>query len=83
MKILWLDTETTGLLCEYNDIVQLSGIVDIDGSVTDEFNIFMRPVNMENIEAQALAVQGRTEQEAFCYLDGWEIAQDCLKEIEE
>lgn len=69
MKILWLDTETTGLLCEHNDIVQLSGIVDIDGSVTDEFNIFMRPVNIENIETQALAVQGRTEQEIMAYPD--------------
>lgn len=50
MKILWLDTETTGLNKEKCDIIQLSGIVVIDGEERERFDFHCQPINYENIE---------------------------------
>ncbi len=38
-KILWFDTETTGLDPQKNSIIQIAGIVEINGEVKDEFNL--------------------------------------------
>lgn len=54
MKLLWLDTETTGLNKDKCDIIQLSGIVIIDGEEKERFNFYCQPVNWENIEPVAL-----------------------------
>lgn len=50
MKLLWLDTETTGLNKEKCDIIQLAGIVIIDGEEKERFNFHCQPINWENIE---------------------------------
>lgn len=57
MKILWVDTETTGLS---NDAapIQISGIVEIDGEVKDEFNIFLKPFEGADIQQEALDIHG-------------------------
>lgn len=60
MKLLWLDTETTGLNKEKCDIVQIAGIVVIDGEEKERFNLFAQPVNWENIEQDALETTGMT-----------------------
>lgn len=60
MKLLWLDTETTGLNKERCDIVQIAGIVVIDGEEKERFNLFSQPVNWENIEQGALETTGMT-----------------------
>ena len=49
MKILWLDTETTGLNTDKCDLIQLAGIVIIDGEEKERFNFYCQPVNWENI----------------------------------
>ena len=54
MKLLWLDTETTGLNKEKCDITQIAGIVIIDGEEKERFNFHCQPVNWENIEPVAL-----------------------------
>lgn len=54
MKLLWLDTETTGLNKEKCDIIQLAGIVIIDGEEKERFNFHCQPINYENIEQNAL-----------------------------
>ena len=50
MKLLWLDTETTGLNKEKCDIIQIAGIVIIDGIEKERFNFRCQPINYENIE---------------------------------
>lgn len=60
MKLLWIDTETTGLNKEKCDIVQIAGIVVIDGEEKERFNLFAQPVNWENIEQDALVTTGMT-----------------------
>ena len=43
MKLLWLDTETTGLNKEKCDIIQLAGIVIINGEEKEVFKAFYKP----------------------------------------
>lgn len=54
IKLLWLDTETTGLNVERCDIVQIAGIVIIDGKEQERFNLYCQPTNYESIEQEAL-----------------------------
>ena len=62
-KILWFDCETTGLNPVKNDIVQIAGIIEIDGEIKDEFNYTCQPFSFENIEQSALDVNKRTIEE--------------------
>ncbi|MCJ8341669.1 MAG: 3'-5' exonuclease [Cetobacterium sp.] len=62
MKILWIDTETTGLSSNAAPI-QISGIVTIDDEVKEEFNIFLKPFTGATIEDEALSVHGLTMEE--------------------
>jgi DNA polymerase III subunit epsilon len=55
-KVLFFDVETTGLESVKNDIIQLSGIVEIDGKSVEEFNYKCQPFSYENIDAKALEV---------------------------
>ena len=57
-KILFFDCETTGLNPTKNDIIQISGIIEIDNKEADRFNIKMQPFNWDNIEQEALNVHG-------------------------
>lgn len=58
MKIMWLDTETTGLNKEKCDIVQISGIIIIDGEEKERFNFHCQPINYENIEPASFEKTG-------------------------
>ena len=60
MKILWLDTETTGLNREKCDIIQIAGIVTVDGEEKERFNFRCQPVNWENIEPASFEKTGMT-----------------------
>lgn len=54
MKILWIDTETTGLNVERCDIIQIAGIIVINGKEQERFNFRCQPTNYDTIEQQAL-----------------------------
>lgn len=58
MKIMWLDVETTGLNKEKCDIIQLSGIIVIDGEEKERFNFHCQPINYENIEPTSFEKTG-------------------------
>lgn len=66
-KVLYVDVETTGLDQNKNEIVQLAGIIEIDGEVKEKFDIFMKPNNFENIEQEALDVQHKTMDQVLSY----------------
>lgn len=59
-KVLWVDTETTGLDPAHNEITQLSCIYEEDGKEIDRFNCYMAPENLSYITKEALEVQGKT-----------------------
>lgn len=43
MNILWVDVETTGLDKHRNGIIQLAGMVEVDGDVDATFDLRMNP----------------------------------------
>lgn len=67
MKILYFDTETTGVDPKLNGMVQISGMIEIDGEVKETFNIKMRPGEKDIIEPKALEVIGKTKEELMTY----------------
>lgn len=58
MKILWFDTETTGLDPVKNDIIQMAGIFVENGKVLDRFDITCQPFSYETISQEALDTHG-------------------------
>lgn len=62
-KLFWFDTETTGLTAKDHSMIQLAGLVEIDGVVKKEINIFFRPFKSKKIDPEALKVNGRTVEE--------------------
>ena len=68
-KLLWCDTETTGLDDKVNDVVQVACIIVIDGKTVEEFEKFCRPINPDAISDEALEVNGRTREEIMAWPD--------------
>ena len=59
-KLLWLDVETTGLDPKVNDIIQVAGIIEINGERKADFNFYCQPFNWVKISKRALAMQKKT-----------------------
>jgi DNA polymerase III alpha subunit (gram-positive type) len=68
-KILYFDTETTGLDPVKNDIHQLGALLEIDNVIVREFNEFCRPINPKEITASALKVTEKTAEQLLAYQD--------------
>lgn len=64
-KRLFFDVETTGLDSKKCAIVQIAGIIEINGEITEEFNICMKPFKDAEISEEALTVIGKTKDEIF------------------
>jgi len=75
MKLLFLDTETTGVDPLKNGIIQIAGIVDINGQIVEEFNLKCRPFPGQIYTAEALKVTGTTVEEIKNYPDPKEAYQ--------
>lgn len=61
INYLWLDGETTGLDPLRNDIVQLACIAVLNGvEQANTFNQYCKPINPNEIDPEALAVNGLT-----------------------
>lgn len=65
MKIFYLDLETTGVDHLVNGMIQLAYIVEIEGVVKKEGNIFIQPYHTDIIELEALLINNRTKEELF------------------
>lgn len=61
-KIIFLDTETGGL-SENAALTQLSGIIQINKEIKEEFNIFIKPFEGSLVSDEALRIQNRTREE--------------------
>jgi len=60
LKILWLDTETTGLDARRHDVIQIAGILDIDTIAGEKFNYYVQPFNWDVITEEATSIHGFT-----------------------
>jgi DNA polymerase III subunit epsilon len=60
MKILYFDVETTGLDPVKNDIIQLAGMIEIDGELKEEFEFKVAPLpeNIQYVSQEALDTHG-------------------------
>lgn len=85
-KVLYLDVETTGLNPSKCSIIQLAGIIEIDGEEKEIFNILMRPFEGSEISEEALNINGRTREEIEkfdCPIKGYNQFKDiCLKYVD-
>ncbi len=77
MKLLYLDTETTGLT-DNSAIVQIAGAIEIDNEVVEWFNIRCRPHAEADVSEDALKTIGFTLEE----LQKEQSPEDALKELE-
>lgn len=62
-KRLYLDLETTGLYATTCGIVQIGGIIDIDGKVAEKFDLRVQPFPDDNIYEDALRANGFTRED--------------------
>lgn len=64
MKLIFIDTETTGLDHTRNSMLQLAGIVRIDGKIVDRFDYKMQPFVGADIDVNGeLASRYRMKQD--------------------
>jgi len=66
-KILYFDTETTGLNPLKNEIHQLAIIIEVDGKIKFEGEFKIRPMDVDNISEKALSISGVTEHDILKY----------------
>lgn len=67
MKLLFLDTETTGLDNTKHGVIQIAAIIEIDGEVKEEINLRCRPFKGQAVSEEALRVTGKTMLEISEY----------------
>ncbi len=77
VKLLFLDTETTGTDLEHSSIWQIGAIMEIDGKIIDKCNIKMRPYKKSKISRGLLEKLGLTIE----MLKGFQIHEEGLKEF--
>lgn len=58
MKVFYFDVETSGLDPVRNDILTLSGLIEIDGEIVDTIDLKMQPFDYNSISKEALEVNG-------------------------
>ena len=67
MKFFWVDTETTGLDPKLNGIIQIAGIMLINGIEVERFNLRCRPHENDIIDETAFKSHGVTKEEIMSY----------------
>ncbi|HOZ55189.1 MAG TPA: 3'-5' exonuclease [Clostridia bacterium] len=82
MKIIYIDTETTGLSPVKNDIISLGYIIEIDGIVKKEGYITMRPYSLENIDKRALEINKFELSQILNFEESTMILNKFTKELE-
>jgi DNA polymerase-3 subunit epsilon len=62
-KILWIDTETTGTDPTLHSMIEISGIIDIDGKIEDQFSFHSKPHPDFLIDDDALKINKITTEQ--------------------
>lgn len=63
MKLLFLDTETTGTDSDKHGLIQVAGAIAIDRAIKETFNFKIKPFPNDAIEDEALKVNGVTRED--------------------
>ena len=67
MKIFYYDLETTGVKYWKNGIHQISGAIEIDGELKEEFDFHVQPHPSAEIIDEALEIGGVTREQITAY----------------
>lgn len=69
MKILWIDTETTGVDAGIDEILSISAFITdtITGEIGETFNAFMKPTDMALLTDSAVAIHGLTREKVATF----------------
>jgi len=79
MNLLWLDCETTGFSPQKNGLIQVAGVITVDGEEVDRFDLKARPFQTDNIQQAALNVSGTTMEDLLSYPDPRETLEDFIE----
>lgn len=74
MKLLYMDTETTGLDAQKHGLTQIAAIVVIDGEEIDRIVLDINPFTYGydvDVEDKALEITGKTVEMISAYPDQW------------
>lgn len=66
-KVLWIDTETTGLDPDKNAMIQLAYLVEIGGGVVEEGDFLIRPFEGAKVDEKALEINKRSGAEIMAF----------------
>jgi DNA polymerase-3 subunit epsilon len=66
-KVIFLDTETTSVNTEEAGVFQISGIIDVDGKIVEEINIFTDIFPGDLVDPAALQGNGKNIEEIHSY----------------
>lgn len=84
--IIWIDIETTGLNPHRHAIVQIAGIVEVDGVMGERWNLRLRPDTNAEIDETALVINGltreRMEEHPYSAARGCEMLRGILSKYE-
>jgi len=69
MKLIYIDTETGGIDYPESALIQLAGIIEIDGEEKDSFNYNIKPFPGDKVEDGALAVNNVSREDLSGYED--------------
>lgn len=67
-KVCYIDIETTGLNPHKHGIIQIAGLIEIDGKEVNEFNYKLKPFPEDEVDKSALKIAG---VEQVSVLDAW------------
>ena len=73
MKKIYIDTETTGFNPNKNGLIQLAGIIKIDGEEKERFDFKVKLFPEDEIEQKALDFNGMTLDEIGTFKEPAEI----------
>lgn len=81
-KILWIDTETTGVDPAKHGIIQIGALFEIEGRIVDQYEAKFQPHKGAEINPDALAVTGTKQEELFTRKTSIEAYNDFKRWIE-
>lgn len=67
MKLFFIDVETIGLDSDKNGIIQIGGIIEIDGKEKERINLSICPFPNDIIDDRALEVNRMTKDEILAF----------------
>lgn len=77
MKSIYLDVETTGVPCPESGLIQLSGAIEQDGEIQEEFDFRIKPFPGDAVCDEALSITGVTREE----LASFEAPEECFEKF--